>query len=162
MIRAALVRPTAHKAWVAAYLARYVASGVPPRQAGALLARAARHDLSKYRRDEARAFLSHALLPPGAAAGTPAYDAMLVAFERQVELHHARNRHHPEHHPGGYAQMTEVDRVEMVADWAAAVRRRPGADLERTIAEQAARHGIGDGEAERLRTIARRMGALAR
>ncbi len=57
--------------------------------------------------------------------------------------------------------MSEVDRIEMVADWAAAARRLgPPETVERWIADRAERYGYAPEEAARLREIAVRIGAV--
>lgn len=145
-----------HKALVAYYLLCYAAVGG---DRPGLIARAILHDLSKYRPDEASAFVRHRLLAAGTPETATEYQRMLAAFERQVELHYARNRHHPEHHPGGYAGMAELDRVEMVADWAASSRRRSGADLMRWIQVNAERYGYSEHDAAWMREAAGRMRA---
>lgn len=144
-----------HKALVATYLMRYAAATGERR---GLIVRAVLHDMSKYRSDEARAFVAHRLLPAETPESSPEYRQMLAAFERQVELHYARNRHHPEHHVRGYAAMAELDRVEMIADWAASSRRRPGADLVGWIDHNRERYGYGADEAAWMLTVAQRMG----
>lgn len=148
---------TRHRGWVAYHLLRYAHGEPRPRRRRALLVRSVCHDLSKYRRDETRAFVALALLPPGTPPGSAEHRAVVAAFDRQVELHYARNRHHPEHHAGGYPAMSEVDRIEMVADWLAASRRRPGGSIDRSIAEHADRYGYDQREAARLRAIATLM-----
>src|ERR1700729_868648 len=107
-------KTTVHKAWVARYLLRYAAGGSSAREACSLAVRAIRHDLSKYRRAEAVAFVEWYLLPlpRETSAG---YAAVLVGLDRQAALHWARNRHHPEQHVRGYHGTSEVDRIEMVA-----------------------------------------------
>jgi hypothetical protein len=153
-------KTTVHRARVARYLLRYAAGGASAREAGSLAARAVRHDLSKYRRAEAVAFVEWYLLPlPRESAS--AYQSVLVGLDRQAKLHYARNRHHPEHHARGYHGMCELDRVEMVADWTAAARRLgPPATVERWIADRGDRYGYGPEDAARLRAIAARIGTI--
>jgi hypothetical protein len=154
------LRMTVHKLWVGYYLLRYAVASSPPREFGSLLIRAVVHDLSKYRPAEARAFVDKALLPRSLSHESMAYLAMLRSFERQVELHYARNSHHPEHHARGYAAMSELDRIEMVADWAAATRHLGlGGGVRVWIGERAARYGYDADEVARLEGIAARMGA---
>lgn len=153
-------KTTLHKAWVAYYLLRYAARGSSALEAWSLLVRAAGHDLSKYRHAEAVTFVEWYLLPDP-REDSPGYPAVLLGLDRQAALHYARNRHHPEHHPRGFAAMSEIDRIEMVADWAAATRRLgPPESVEGWIAERAARYGYDADEAARLRAIAGRLGAV--
>jgi hypothetical protein len=145
---------------VAWYLLRYIVGGSSVTEASALLARAMRHDLSKYGRAEAVAFVDWYLLPAPRETSS-GYAAVLVGLDRQAALHWSRNRHHPEHHPRGYHGMSDVDRIEMVADWAAAARRLgPPETIGRWIADRAERYGYASEEAARLREIAVRIGAI--
>jgi hypothetical protein len=153
-------KTTLHKAWVAYYLMRYAARGSSPGEAWRLLVRAARHDLSKYRRAEAVAFVEWYLLP-SPREQSPQYPLVLKALDRQAQLHWARNPHHPEHHPRGYTGMSEIDRIEMVADWAAATRRLgPPESVDSWITNRADRYRYGTEEADRLRAIAARIDAV--
>lgn len=153
-------KTTVHKAWVAYYLVRYACAGSSAREAWSLLVRTARHDLSKYRPAEAVAFVNWYLLPVP-REDSPGYQSVLVGLDRQANLHYALNSHHPEHHPRGYHGMSEIDRIEMVADWAAAARRLgPPESVERWIVERAERYGYESEEAARLRAIAVRIGAV--
>jgi hypothetical protein len=154
------LRMTVHKVWVAYYLLRYALAGSPPRESCSLMLRAVRHDLSKYRPAEARAFVERVLLPASVSHESAAYQQMLLAFKHQADLHYARNSHHPEHHARGYTGMSELDRIEMVADWAAATRRL-GVDggVREWIAERSERYGYDGGEVAQLEAIAVRMGA---
>lgn len=154
-------KTTLHKARVAHYLLRYAVGGSSAREACSLLLRAVCHDVSKYRRAEAVPFVEWYLLPVP-REDSPRYESVLIGLDRQAELHYARNRHHPEHHSRGYDGMSELDRVEMVADWAAAARRLgPPESVERWIDDRADRYGYGPKDAARLRTIAVRIGTLS-
>jgi hypothetical protein len=154
-------RTTVHKAWVAFYLLRYALTASSLSWALCLLLRALAHDVSKYRPAEARAFVDKALLPVDTPHDSPVYQDLLRSFEHQVDLHYASNSHHPEHHGRGYAGMSELDRIEMVADWAAATRRlRLPGGVDEWIVERADRYGYDEDEVERLRGIGRRMGVI--
>lgn len=162
---------TLHKFWVAWNLFRWVLSDYPRAlkeddEAAfavwfALAKRALLHDLSKYRWDEAGGFARTIDQLRTTTYGTDEYRALLRQIKPSISLHYQRNRHHPEWHKDGYAGMTRVDRIEMVADWGAAVRRHADGDLEESIAvKNAERFGYGEQDILFLRSTARRMGLL--
>lgn len=129
-----------------------------------LLWRALVHDLSKYRWSEASAFARTIHDFKRTEYGTPAYDELLDRIRPAIKLHYGRNRHHPEHHDGGHGDgfrfMSRIDRIEMIADWGAAIRRQPGGSMERSFATNAERFGYGPADAVGLHDTARRMGLL--
>lgn len=126
----------------------------------ALLWRALIHDLSKYRWDEAKAFAETIDQLRTTTYGTPDYEELKAQIKPTIELHYSRNRHHPEFHPGGFAEMTRVDKIEMVADWGAAVRRHADGDLDRSLTTNAGRFCYGVSDEAFLRSTAKRMGLL--
>jgi hypothetical protein len=54
--------------------------------------------------------------------------------------------------------MSEVDRIEMVCDWAASALRSPGGSLAASIEHNAQRFGYDQAVAAQLRRIARDLG----
>ena len=110
----------------------------------ALDARVNVHDLSKLQDDEFEGYCRiNAGVREGAAFGSPEYKALMARERATIDLHFARNRHHPERpsllgkaaeaerglpddftywqaHDG--AAMTFIDVIEMVVDWWAARR----------------------------------------
>jgi hypothetical protein len=161
---------TLHKFWVAFHLMRWVFSDylralehddIPPLLLWLeLVKRALLHDLSKYRRDEAQGFARTIHRLGSTPYGTDAYKELLREIKPSIQRHYSRNRHHPEWHADGYEGMSRIDRIEMVADWGAAVRRHKDGDLERSITTNAERFGYGDNETIFLRSTARRMRLL--
>jgi hypothetical protein len=93
----------------------------------ALLTRGRVHDASKLVPPEKPGF-DAALGELGRIPfGSPDYEALVAKYAPLIALHHANNRHHPEHHgDAGIAGMDLVDLVEMVCDWIAAAERVPG------------------------------------
>lgn len=146
-----------HKAWVALYLMRWC------RRNGEWLEftrRAVVHDLSKFRWDESEGFAQTIFDLKHAEYGTPEYRALLERIYPSIQQHYARNRHHPEYWIGGFADMSAHDRVEMVADWCAAVRRGRNGDVAKSIRANAERFGYGEVERCVLTFVAQEMGAL--
>lgn len=162
---------TIHKFWVAWYLLRWTLSDYlraleqddfPPLGLWFELGkRALLHDLSKYRWDEAEGFARTINKLKTTTYGTEEYQALLRQIKPSIDRHYRRNRHHPEWHEDGYEGMTLVDKIEMVADWGAAVRRHADGNLEESITtKNAERFGYDASEVRFLRSTARRMGLL--
>jgi len=166
------VSTTIHKFWVARNLAVFVVDDYvkalldpmcdwPPLDSWLDLGkRALRHDLSKYRWDEASAFARTGDRLRHSTYGTDEYRALLREIKPAITRHYERNRHHPEFWPNGFKDMNEADVIEMVADWGAAVRRHADGDLDKSIVQNAERFGY-DRETEKfLRSTAHRMRLL--
>lgn len=169
------VATTVHKFWVTWNILRFIVSDfstefrIPPhrphwRLYGVLLRRALLHDLSKYRWDEAKAFAETIDQLRTTTYGTDGYQDLLRKIKPAINRHYARNRHHPEFHDGGHGDgfqfMTRVDRIEMIADWGAAVRRHKDGDLEKSLQTNAERFGYDEAQDAQLRVYAKQMGLL--
>lgn len=167
-----IVGTTTHKFWVARNLAAWVwcdykdclvdpLCEFPPVNLYAALAkRAIVHDLSKYSWTEAEGFARTSDRLRSTTYGTPEYAAMLRQIKPSIAHHYTRNSHHPEHHPEGICGMGKADRIEMVADWGAAVRRHADGDLDVSIKKNATRFDYGAGTELELRRFAVQMGLL--
>lgn len=149
-----------HKVWVAYYLLRYWAHPRSTDHAWSFVWRAIVHDLSKFRWDETRGFAKAVFDLKHTEFGSDAYKEAATRILPSIERHYRRNSHHPQFYPRGYEQMGDYDIVEMVADWAAAVRRHRDGDLEKSIRVNQARFGYLDEDAAELRRIAGMMGVL--
>lgn len=153
-----------HKLWVAYYLGRYVQAKwrvIGIADLYELAVRALVHDLSKFRLSEARGFAATIFDLKTTPYGTPAYKKLLNEIRPSIDAHYARNSHHPEHHILGYEGMRYNDRVEMVADWCAAVRRSPDGDLAKSLETNQKRFGYSDMDKLRLTQLAEIMGGLS-
>ncbi len=105
---------TKHKIWVAWYLFKVC---------WALIKRAAKHDLSKYGKEESLHFERVLSIFKTAKYGTQAYQDAVASLGPALGHHYDHNPHHPEHYMGGIAQMSPLDLVEMLCDWKAASKR---------------------------------------
>lgn len=169
---------TLHKFWVARNIAAWIWSDwstggfvFSDRPAGRewleLIWRALRHDLSKYRWSEAQAFAATIDRLRTTKYDSPGYKDLLATIKPAIDLHYKRNRHHPEHWPNGIADMTHIDRIEMIADWGAAVRRHEdegktnAQKLDSSISANAKRFRYDEDTEAELRVFAMRMGLLA-
>lgn len=124
-----------HIKWVGHYIAQIIHS---------LVIRAATHDQSKIWADE-KAILDAATSKlRDLVYGSQEYTDALHTIQPAIDLHYRRNRHHPEHHPNGINDMTLVDLVEMLADWAASTKRHANGSISRSLEINKTRFGIGD------------------
>ena len=150
------VQTTTHKFWVAYYILRFVCwdflhdrpDQLRLRDYANLLWRAAIHDLSKYRWDEAKHFARSIFKLKTTTYGTPEYKALLDSIRPALDLHYRRNRHHPEYWAWGVNQMEPLDKIEMVMDFCAAVRRHNDGDVQRSIKQNQERFGYSDRDRE--------------
>jgi len=141
-----------HKFWVAFYLGRI---------AGRLLWRALWHDMSKLGLFEARHFTPHLKRLRGSTYGSAEYEQMRKEdLKAAIDHHYARNRHHPEFHEGGVEAMTVVDWIEMLADWASAVKRHADGDLAVSLVKNRERFGYSEARLELFRKVCRDFGLL--
>ena len=80
----------------------------------------------------------------GLTYGSEAYRAVLKAHQPAIAHHYQMYRHHPEHHPAGYRDMTLIDLLEMLCDWLAASLRHADGDIVASIAINQRRFGYSD------------------
>lgn len=107
-----------------------------------LLTRGELHDRSKLAPPEVAGF---ARSTPGLAKldyGTAEYDEAKKSLGEALEHHYAKNRHHPEFHRNGVADMNLIDLVELFCDWAAAVKRHNTGNLHKSIEINAERFNL--------------------
>lgn len=123
--------------------------------------RAVVHDDSKFSPEEFDAFAAETPKLRGMTYGSDEYKAALERLGPALRHHYAMNRHHPEHHPGGMADMTLIDLIEMLADWKAATERHADGDLHRSIQQNADRFGYDEGMRGLLYRTAQSLGWLS-
>jgi len=155
---------TLHKYWVARNIIVWLQedfsspiSQITNLQRCQLLFRALKHDLSKYRWDEAKVFAQNVHKLKQVKYGGEDYQRLLSEVRPALDKHYQRNRHHPEWHANGIADMSFVDKVEMIADWAASCRRNNGGNLQTSLSKNAQRFAISWPEQMRLQTLATQM-----
>lgn len=104
-----------HKLWLFWYMLKVCK---------AVLKRALVHDMTKYSKEEAPLYeeLFFELLV--VKYGSEAYNALQLKLRPAKEHHfrHNDNTHHPEHWENGIDDMPPLDQIEMLCDWAAAVK----------------------------------------
>ena len=91
------------------------------------------HDLSKYRWSEAKSFAKVIFDLKGLTYGTQAYKDNLNKIKPSINLHYSRNPHHPQYYDEGYQAMSENDKLEMIADWLAAVCRHKDGNIFESV-----------------------------
>lgn len=109
-----------------------------------LLDRSLVHDQSKLRPPEVELFDEYTDKLADTTYGSPEYQEYLEKIRPALEHHYARNRHHPEHFPGGVGDMNLLDVIEMIADWKAASLRHHDGNILKSIQHNQQRFGYGD------------------
>lgn len=95
-----------------------------------LIRRADVHDASKLVPPELEAFDTFTPKLKDTVYGSDEYKDFLRQMKPALAHHYASNRHHPEHFgEDGILGMNLLDVIEMLCDWAAAVRRTKDGDL---------------------------------
>lgn len=107
-----------------------------------LIARAVAHDTSKLHEPEASTFAVMTAKLKGCTYGSDEYKGFLASMKPALDHHYANNRHHPEHHKNGIADMNLLDIVEMLCDWKAASERHNDGNIRKSIEINANRFGL--------------------
>jgi hypothetical protein len=120
-----------------------------------LLNRATLHDASKLKEPEASIFEEFTPKLKGSTYGSPEYSQFLKDMKPALDHHYANNSHHPEYFSLKHAwinnpsfdpigAMTLFDLVEMICDWAAAVKRHEDGDIDKSILINKKRFNISE------------------
>jgi hypothetical protein len=120
--------------------------------AKALEARALVHDLSKLQLDEFSGFVEIQQIARQHKLDSPEYKASIN--HQAVQLHLARNPHHPEYHDDGIYDMSLLDLIEMVTDWKAAGETYGKTSLEESLPIQKERFKMTDEQYRLIQLIA--------
>ena len=94
--------------------------------ANQLIVRGRNHDKSKLTDKELPYFAMSDSLKKLPYGSEKYYEQFTRMLKPAVTHHHANNRHHPEYHENGIADMNLVDMTEMVVDWNASAERQGG------------------------------------
>jgi uncharacterized glyoxalase superfamily metalloenzyme YdcJ len=109
---------------------------------GHLDKRAQQHDASKFEEPELSVFAANTPKLAKTEYGTPEYDELLKEVKVAIDHHYSKNTHHPEHWPNGVDDMDLLDIVEMLCDWAAAVKRNKNGNVHKSIQHNKDRFNI--------------------
>lgn len=71
-------------------------------------------------------------------------DMMEQDFQVALQHHYHNNTHHPEYYKNGIKDMSLLDQIEMIADWAASVRRQKNGTIEASININSDRFSYGE------------------
>jgi len=107
-----------------------------------LLRRGELHDQSKLATPEVELFAEYTDKLRDVTYGSAQYEEFRQALGPALEHHYANNRHHPEHHKNGIADMNLVDLLEMLCDWKAASERHNDGNIRKSIEHNADRFGM--------------------
>lgn len=114
-----------------------------------------KHDLSKYKWSEASYFAKTIFDLKHSTYGSEEYKKMLESIQPAIQTHYKKNSHHPEYYKNGFQDMTELDKLELIADWHAAVKRHATGNIYKSIEINQKRFGYSDEDKEWLISIAK-------
>lgn len=109
-----------------------------------LLLRAQDHDQSKLEDPELSIFDEFTPKLKDTTYGSDEYKQYLEEMKTALDHHYTNNSHHPEYYKTGIQEMDLCDLIEMICDWAAAVKRHADGDLLRSIEINQKRFGYSD------------------
>jgi hypothetical protein len=109
-----------------------------------LIYRGQDHDQSKLEDPEWPMFEKNTPKLKDIKFGSPEYKAILKDMAPALEHHYKHNRHHPEFHPNGIADMNLLDLVEMLCDWKASSLRTKDGDIRKSIEFLQKKYGYSD------------------
>jgi hypothetical protein len=107
-----------------------------------LISRGENHDNSKFEEPELSIFAEKTVKLGQTVYGTDEYKKLLEEVKPAITHHYSKNRHHPEHWPGGVEDMTLVDVLEMLADWKAATMRNKDGNIRKSIEINSQKYNI--------------------
>lgn len=142
---------TKHKCWVMIYTLKYCWNCEFNWQ---LIKRGWLHDLSKYSFAESQGFAKVIFKLKKLTYGSVEYKKCLDVINPSVQHHYKTNRHHPEYHKNSFSDMSELDKIEMVIDWVAAVRRHKDGSIFQSIEINQKRFGYSEKEKTKFEIIA--------
>jgi len=122
-----------------------------------IIARGFSHDMSKFSRYESTEYSKVIKRLKHVTYGSPEYKKMLAELKPAIDHHTSINSHHPEHYKNGIADMSMLDKIEMLCDWAVAVRRHNDGDIYRSIEINQKRFGYSDIEKDIFLSIIREL-----
>jgi len=157
-----------HKFWVAYYMLRLLPWLYDDISRVNWVWRAIKHDWSKFRWDEASYFARTIFDLKHSTYGSQEYRELLSQIRPAIERHYQRHDHHPEHWATEnefvghvWDRMPLVAQLEMICDWAAAVRRHEDGDLRRSIELNRDRWAYDEGKVRLFLLQAKLMGAIS-
>lgn len=150
------IQTTVHKMWVMYYIGKFVkfAKCFDDDFRWALIRRGVVHDLSKYSNAEAVYFADEIFNLKKIPYGTPEYKTSLEKIRPCLNHHYKHNSHHPEFHANGFAGMSQLDKIELVADWCASSRRQKNGDVYKSIEMNQQRFGYSSEDAAWIASVA--------
>ena len=114
-----------------------------------------KHDFSKLGWYEAKRYATVIFDLKGSTYGSKEYKEMLESIQPAIKHHYKNNRHHPEYYKNGFQDMTELDKLEMIADWVSASCRHRDGNVFKSIEINQKRFGYSDEDKEWLIQMAK-------
>jgi len=103
-----------------------------------------KHDWSKLGWYEAKLYARVIFKLKHSTYGSDEYKEMLKNIQPAVKHHYKKNSHHPEYYKNGIEDMSQLDKLEMIADWCAAAKRHADGNIYRSIEINQKRFGYDD------------------
>ena len=111
---------------------------------GELLNRAQQHDQSKLQPPEVDIFDEYTPKLRDITYGSEEYKQCLKEMQPALDHHYANNRHHPEWHKNGFADMTIIDQIEWICDCKSATLRHADGCIMKSLEINQKRFGYSD------------------
>ena len=129
---------------------------IKPKNKLILIKRAIVHDLDKFRWRILKYFVLNYWNLKQVSFNSDQYKRIMEELKPIILLHYKKSRHHPEHF-SNYNEMTEVDKLEMIADWISASKLQREGNIYSSIKINQERYHFSDEEKERLENIVKKL-----
>jgi hypothetical protein len=146
-----LIQVTIHRFWVFFYIRKIIK--LHPEYKFSLYKRAFLHDLDKYLLSEAKYFSAIIFKLKNSEYGSKQYKGFLEFLKPVIIKHYELNSHHPEHYINLYQGMSEVDKLEMIADWISATKRHKTGNIYMSLKINQKRFQYSDEDKEWMKEI---------
>ena len=111
-----------------------------------LMYRALKHDISKFKFDEACYFIKVIDKLKNTKYGSAEYKQNLKTIQPAIRRHYRRNTHHPEYYryKNGIIKMNILDIIEMSGDWKAASKQHKNGNIQQSYNISCERFGLNN------------------
>ena len=111
-----------------------------------LMYRAIKHDISKFKFDEACYFIKVIDKLKNTDYGSVEYKKNLELIQPAIRRHYKRNTHHPEYYDNinGISKMNILDLIEMCSDWKASTKQHKNGNIQESYNISCERFGLNN------------------
>jgi len=147
-----LCRLTHHRILVFFYIIKILIL-LKPDNKYLLFKRAIFHDIDKFKWNAVKCFGENYFDLKKVEYNSPEYEKIISRIKPVIKKHHSTNKHHPEYFDNNYDGMSELDKLEMIADWISASKLQKNGNIFQSIEKNQNRFLYDDEEKRKLRTI---------